>query len=131
MAGLKASAAAGTVPDVQVEAAQDGPARDLGLELLGLPVFAGRPAAVGADRRQRHVEDFVGGAPRDLAVSLGAVVGAALSPRRGRRILGRPLGEWGGLPFAGPQDFLELRGQLAHLGLQFGHPLPQALVLAQ
>ena len=135
MAGLNAFAAVAAMADVNVEAAKDGPTRNLGLELLILAILRGRPVTIGAMVRQGNVDDLVGLAAGNLAMGLGAVILPGLASRRGRRVFGRPLGKGRGLTLAGPQDFLELRrhllelrGQLANLGFQVGHPLLKLFV---
>ncbi len=121
MSRLNAPPAPSAMADVKIEAAEDGPAGNLCLELLGLMILHGRPVTVRTAIRQGHVDDLVGFAGGNRAVSLGAVILAGLATRRGRRILGRPLGERRGLPLVGPQDFLKLRGELTHLGFQVSH----------
>ena len=131
MPGLDTLAATATMADVNVEAAKDGPTRNLHLELPGLALLGDLPAAIGALVRQGHVDDLVGLSAGNLAVGLGAVVLSGLAPRRDGRVFGRTFGERGGLPLVGSQDFLELRGQLADLCFEFFHSSSQSPILLE
>jgi hypothetical protein len=126
VSALHASAALGTVTDVDAELPHDRPARDLGLELLGHGALDEAALTVGAGVGERGLVAFA-----DLfrrwrgAMAVRAVRLAGLAARRLGIGLGRTLAERGGLPFAGAQGALEAPGQFRDLGFEFGDALEQ------
>ena len=130
MASLNTTVALAALPDMDVELAVDGLARDLDLELLGDVGFVEGAAAVRADVGQRCLVDFVdlsGG--RWLAVGLGAVVLARLAAWFARVRLGLALGEGACLAFAGTEGGVELTAQSLVLGLQVVNPSLEGLAV--
>jgi len=119
MASLNAALSLTAPTDVDVELPVNGLARDLDLELLGDMRFVERPAAVGADARQRRLVNLVDlfGAGR-LSVGLGAVVLAGLAAGLLGLVRGLALGEGGGLALGGTSRLLELAAEALVLGLQ-------------
>ena len=117
---------------VDVEAADDGPARDVGLE-LGVEVgLLDGAAAVGAGVGQGSVVAFVyllrG---RWWAVAMATVLGAGLAAGLLGVGLGRSLGEGSGLAFAGAEGVLELLAEFVAGTLELLQLLAQLLVLGQ
>ena len=130
VAALHASAAAGTVPDVDAELANDGPARNLGLELLGHFTLDKSAIAVGAGVGEGGVKAFVDAFGRRRGSMAVLAVGVASFAAGGFRVrLGRPLAEGSGLPFAGAQSVLKAPGQLCDLAFEFADALTQRLTI--
>jgi hypothetical protein len=119
MTPLNPAAALTALPDVDVELAVDGLARDLDLELLGHARFVERAAAVGAAVGQGRLVDLidlVGGGR--LAVGLAAVVLARLATGLLGLARGLTFGEGSGLALAGAGRLVELAAEALVLGLQ-------------
>jgi hypothetical protein len=119
MAPLDAAPALTALPDVDVEPAVNGLARDLHLELLGDVGLVEGAATAGASAGQGRLVDLVEllGAGR-LAVGLGAVVLAGLAAGLLGLVCGLALGERGGLALAGAGRLVELAAEALVLGLQ-------------
>ena len=111
VAALDAPLAAPAAADVDVELPVDGRARYLDLVLLIDPRHVDGAPTRRASIGERCLVDFV-----DLlrsgwgAVGFGAVVGAGLAAGLLRLASRRPLGERGGLPFAGAPLLVEQAG---------------------
>jgi hypothetical protein len=119
MAPLNPAAAPAALPDVDVELAMNGLARDFDLELLGDMGFAEGAAAVGAAVRQGRLMNFVDLVRGwRLAMGFGAVVLAGLASWLLGLVSGLALGEGGGLALAGAGRLVELAAQALVLGLQ-------------
>ena len=132
MAALHATTALRALPDVHVEATDEGPLhRQLFLVLRGDAAAAHRPVTVGAAGRQRRRIGFVH-VPRRGPMGAPAIrrTGFAAGPARVRHA--RAARERGGLPVHGAARGLELLFQFLVLAAQ---PLPlrfrPAQVLAQ
>src|SRR5262249_58691898 len=95
--------------DVDVELPVDRRARDLDLVLVIDVGLLNRAATPGSGVRQRGLVDLVDVLGR-RAMRLGAVVRAGLAAGPLRIGRGRPFGEGGGLPFAGPLLLFEQAG---------------------
>jgi hypothetical protein len=119
MAPLSPAATLTAPPDVDVELALNGLARNLDLELLGDVGLVERTAAVGAAVRQGRLVNLVdlvrGGR---LAMSLRAVVLAGLASWLLGLVGGLAPGEGSGLALAGTGRLVELAAQALVLGLQ-------------
>jgi hypothetical protein len=116
---LNAAAALAALPDVDVELAVNGLARDLDLELLGDVGLVERAAAVGAGAGQGGLVNLVNlfGCGRP-AVGLEAVVLAGLAAGLPGLVGGVALGEGSGLALAGAGRLVELAAQALVLGLE-------------
>jgi hypothetical protein len=117
VAALEAMVAAAAAPDMDVELAMDGLARDLDLVLVGDVGFPDRPASAEAGSRQRGLVDFVevGGW---LPMGLGAVIRAGLAARLAGVRLGLALGKRPGLAFTGTGRLVEFTAEAVVLGFQ-------------
>jgi hypothetical protein len=119
MAPLNPTMALAALPDMDVELAVDGLARDLDLELLGDMGFVERTAAVGAAVRQGRLVNLIdlvrGGR---LAVSLDPVVSAGLAAGLLGLVSGLAPGEGRDLPLAGAGRLLKLTAESLVLGLE-------------
>src|SRR5947209_7172896 len=101
-----ALAASLAVAAVDVELADDGPARDVGLELLVEMVLDDLTAAIGTLRGQRRLMGFIDlGGRRRLAVGVQAVLAALFAARLFGAFLGFPLGERSRLTLGGAFGF--------------------------
>jgi hypothetical protein len=119
-----------TMPAVNVELADDRPARNLGLELLIEMVLADRAAARGTLLGQGGVQrflDLLGRRRRAMGVS--AVLVALLAAGLFGVLLGRPLGERGRLPLGGAFRFVEALLEFAHRRFEAVDALGQLLIL--
>jgi hypothetical protein len=118
MASLDSTAALTADPDVDVELAVDGLARNLDLELFGDVGFIRGAAALGAGVGQGRLVNLVNlfWAGR-LAVGLGAVVFAGLAAGFLGRVGGLALGEGRCLALAGAGRLVELAAEALVLGL--------------
>jgi hypothetical protein len=119
MASLDAFAAATATADVDVELANDGAARDLGLELSIDPGLVDGPATVRAGLGQGGIEGLVDAVRRrSRAVTVAAVGSTTLAARLLGMSLRRALGEGSGLTFASPACRLEVSFGLTEFTLQ-------------
>ena len=109
------SAATATSPHMDIESTHQGLTWDLDLKLLIDMVFIDRATALRTLLGQRHIEDLVWLVFRQRAMGLGTVLVCWLAARRFRVLLGRALGERGGLSFLSPCGLIQKL-------LQFGDP---------
>jgi len=127
MAATQGLAALLAAAAVDLELANDGPAGDLGLELLIERVLDDVAAAIGTMLGQRGFHDSVG--RRRFAMGVGAVLVASLAARLLRTLLRFAFRERSGLSLGGSFEFFDALLEFADELLQPRVLLAQPLIL--
>jgi len=119
MASLDTLAAGTATADVDVELADDGAARDLGLELSVNLGLVDSSATVRASLGQGGIESLVDAVRRrSRAVTVATVGGTRFAARFPGMSLGKTFGEGSGLTFARPACRVEVSFGLVEFALQ-------------